>query len=1532
MKKTMRILLKTLTASTILILLTTLAHAQYVVDFEGEGEVKTAYASGTVNLSGLDWNMTEALIGTDASDFKNGVRSARLRGYAGSVMTMLENKTGGLGTLSFQYRRYGTDVQVDWKVEYSINDGADWIQVGDVFTAPASDDVQTFSVVVNVTGDVRIRILRGTPSGSANRRLNIDDITLTDYAGGGNTPPVISNIVQNPASGITPATTVSVSADVTDPDGDVTYVALNWGTETGNYPNTITMAPGSGDTYTTVSNIPAQADGTTVYYRIQANDDGGATSTSPQQSYVVSSPATHLAFVNFPASGTQGTPVAPFAVEARRGDNTADPGFTGSITLSVATGPGSVGGTVTRNAVAGVATFNDITFSASGSYTLNAASAGLTGATSTAISITAAPSVISEIMPRFINGNTPSNTRLPFAFYATLGNLLPNTTYFYYNQAVTSADGPTINGAGNPILVDPSTGEFTRTTSPGFGASNARGMFTTNDGGEYSGWFILEGTGNARFAPGNEVYMRIMINDGNGGTVVANRLTTANFATVIAFSTESTATGGTAIRAESSATPKNFAFIYDNESGTGRPLFGTSIETTGVDYAAAGTYAGFYTADVFDVNGAWGGIVPNILPNGVRRVEERSLATGAIVKTDTSPNGVWGATNTVNPDGGLDDVLVLDLIAANTPVITVTPSSLSGFTYVVGGGPSDTQTYAISAENLEGSGNVAVTAPDEYEISLNGTSYSAALSLPFSGGVITGQPVTISVRLKAGLEAGTYNGRQITHSGGNAANAIVTCSGSVTYPVPVLTAEVLPMWIQGVNGSNSKRVPFAFRAEITNLLPGATYRYYNKVVIETDNPTADGAGNTIFAKQDGTFARTSSTSMGNAGEYAEFTADGTGKYSGWFMVEPTGNARFTPGNEVFMRIMLNNGNGGAAVANRLTTVAKATVINFGTQNQAGQGTAIKGMSEAAPGNMVYLYDNVEGNGRPVYGTSVETTGIDFSAAGTYAAFYTTQVQANDGYWGGIVPNILPDGIRRIEERSNSDGSLVAVHTSDDGVWGVYDTRNPFGGDETILVIDLLPGEDPLLSVSPSSLSGFTYVEGNGPSEIKTYQLSGSNLEGSGNITVTAPADYEISSDGSTFVTELQYPFSDGEISGQPVTVSVRLKAGLAAGDYNGQAIVNSGGGASNKVVTCNGNVTAGGQPGITALTLPQFVQGINGSNNSRVPYAFRATLQNLTPGATYRYYNKVVIDGDSPTADGAGNCVFVEGSADFRRTTSTSMTNPDEYGEFTADADGSFSGWFIGEPTGNARFTPGNEIYIRIMLNDGAGGAVVAHRLTSADFATVLQFGTEASATHGTAIMGISADDPRDFVALYDNTGAAGRPLYITHIENSGAGFESVTSYAPFYVNEVAAQNGNWGGIVPNLNDAGVTRIDVLGLEDGSLKTSYTADNGVWLGTDTRNPDGGLDQVLVIYLKAIGVESPANTGLTVYAYGGEITVQAVSTNAFDFTLYNIQGQQVFNRRLQGSDHYRFGLNLPAGIYVARTLSDTHQQSFKLLIR
>jgi hypothetical protein len=166
-----------------------------LIDFEGPGETKTAYASGTVNLSGFDFDMTEAVIGTLAADFRNGERSARFRGRDGSSMTMLEDKPNGLGEISFLYRIYGSDGdQQPWAVEYSSDGGDNWIQIGGSFTATA--DVQTFSETVEVEGDVRVRIrIDSEPGNTGNRRMNVDDILLTNFtSGGGNGNEWVVNV------------------------------------------------------------------------------------------------------------------------------------------------------------------------------------------------------------------------------------------------------------------------------------------------------------------------------------------------------------------------------------------------------------------------------------------------------------------------------------------------------------------------------------------------------------------------------------------------------------------------------------------------------------------------------------------------------------------------------------------------------------------------------------------------------------------------------------------------------------------------------------------------------------------------------------------------------------------------------------------------------------------------------------------------------------------------------------------------------------------------------------------------------------------------------------------------------------------------------------------------------------------------------------------------------------------------------------------------------------------------------------------
>ncbi|MDD3533015.1 MAG: endonuclease [Candidatus Cloacimonetes bacterium] len=279
----------------------------YFIDFENES--KGSYASGNVNLNGLNWNMTEALIGTLANDFKNGDKSARLRGYGSSAMTMLEDKSTGLGTLSFYYRRYGSDNQVAWKVERSIDQAQSWQQIGADFTAPASDIVQIFSEQVNLNGNVRIRIRSASDAGSSDARLNIDDILLTDFSG--QTPAQISvypqaldAFVYLQGSGPSPSQSFTVSGAFLT-SALVISAAASYEislSSNSNFSSQISLSPSSGM-------LPA----TQIYVRLKGNLSIG----SYAEDLEISSPGAPTQYVSLSGEVlTVQLPQAPLALEA----------------------------------------------------------------------------------------------------------------------------------------------------------------------------------------------------------------------------------------------------------------------------------------------------------------------------------------------------------------------------------------------------------------------------------------------------------------------------------------------------------------------------------------------------------------------------------------------------------------------------------------------------------------------------------------------------------------------------------------------------------------------------------------------------------------------------------------------------------------------------------------------------------------------------------------------------------------------------------------------------------------------------------------------------------------------------------------------------------------------------------------------------------------------------------------------------------------------------------------------------------------
>lgn len=154
---------------------------------------------------------------------------------------------------------------------------------------------------------------------------------------------------------------------------------------------------------------------------------------------------------------------------------------------------------------------------------------------------------------------------------------------------------------------------------------------------------------------------------------------------------------------------------------------------------------------------------------------------------------------------------------------------------------------------------------------------------------------------------------------------------------------------------------------------------------------------------------------------------------------------------------------------------------------------------------------------------------------------------------------------------------------------------------------------PSITVSPASLTGFTYLEGSGPSAEQSFDVSGTNL--TNDITVTPPTNWEVSttSGGPYQTTAITLAQSGGNVAS--TTIYTRMVSGLlnANSPFSGNVECASTG-ATTQNVAVDGTVTLPSGTSCSELFISEYVEG---SSNNKYIEIFNPTGGAITLTGVY---------------------------------------------------------------------------------------------------------------------------------------------------------------------------------------------------------------------------------------------------------------------------------------------------------------------------
>ncbi len=472
------------------------------------------------------------------------------------------------------------------------------------------------------------------------------------------------------------------------------------------------------------------------------------------------------------------------------------------------------------------------------------------------------------------------------------------------------------------------------------------------------------------------------------------------------------------------------------------------------------------------------------------------------------------------------------VLAKGKHVITTSISSLTGFTYPMGSGPSQIQSFTVEGAYL--TTNITVLPTDSFEISLtSGASFApqSVITLPVINGTVATS--TVYVRMKAGFVVGTVKSvlNPITCSSTGVTTKTISCTGTVT-TAPVITAAPASLTGFSYTYAAGPSAQQSFTVGGTNLIENITVTPPTDYEISTTS--GSGFATTALSVTSGTviYVRLKSgLGVGSWSENIVLTSTGANPVN----VACSGTISPAP-----------------TILNAISALS-AFIYTLGAGPSGEQTFTVSGSNLTA--NLVITPPaNFQISLTPASGFT--SSAVSLSPSGGTVNATTIYVRMKAGL---AVGSYGPENITLAS--TGASGKVVSCKGS---------------------VVN-----SAAITTSTLTLTGFGYkqysagdagtgVANGGPSSEQSFIVAGTSL-GSNNVTVTAPANYEISqTSGGSFQSSITLTPTSGKVN---KTIYVRLISLKPAGDYTGNITVASSG-LTTINVACVGKVFA--TPLITA--------------------------------------------------------------------------------------------------------------------------------------------------------------------------------------------------------------------------------------------------------------------------------------------------------------------------------------------------------------